>query len=103
MSEYTISKVYPSDKRAISQIKGLLEKEGITLDANLDYICGMYDEDYNIMKIEQDMRSLIDNPNTVWIEIPYNSKIIADGLYVIDSENYLYTIIYNGEIVLSFS
>lgn len=61
------------------------------------------DEDYNTMKIEQDMRSLIDNPNTVWIEIPYNSKMIADGLYVIDSENYLYTIIYNGEIVLTFS
>lgn len=61
------------------------------------------DEDYNTMKIEQDMRSLIDNPNTAWIEIPYNSKMIADGLYVIDSENYLYTIIYNGEIVLSFS
>lgn len=61
------------------------------------------DEDYNTMKIEQDMRSLIDNPNTVWIEIPYNSKMIADGLYVIDSENYLYTIIYNGEVVLSFS
>ena len=61
------------------------------------------DEDYNTMKIEQDMRSLIDNPNTVWIEIPYNSKMDKDGLYVIDSENYLYTIIYNGEIVLSFS
>lgn len=61
------------------------------------------DEDYNTMKIEQDMRSLIDNPNTVWIEIPYNSKMIADGLYVIDSENYLYTIVYNGEVVLSFS
>lgn len=61
------------------------------------------DEDCNTMKIEQDMRSLIDNPNTVWIEIPYNSKMIADGLYVIDSENYLYKIIYNGEIVLSFS
>ena len=61
------------------------------------------DEDYNTMKIEQDIRSLIDNPNTVWIEIPYNSKMIADGLYVIDSENYLYTIIYNGEIVLTFS
>lgn len=61
------------------------------------------DEDYNTMKIEQDMRSLIDNPNTVWIEIPYNSKMIADGLYVIDSENYLYTIIYNGEVVLTFS
>ena len=61
------------------------------------------DEDYNTMKIEQDMRSLIDNPNTVWIEIPYNSKMDKDGLYVIDSENYLYTIIYNGEVVLSFS
>ena len=61
------------------------------------------DEDYNTMKIEQDMRSLIDNPNTVWIEIPYNSKMDKDGLYVIDSENYVYTIIYNGEVVLSFS
>ena len=61
------------------------------------------DEDYNTMKIEQDMRSLIDNPNTVWVEVGDNSKKIADGLYVIDSENYLYTIIYNGEVVLSFS
>ena len=61
------------------------------------------DEDYNTMKIEQDMRSLIDNPNTVWVEVGDNSKMIADGLYVIDSKNYLYTIIYNGEVVLSFS
>ncbi len=61
------------------------------------------DEDYNTMKIEQDMISLIDNPNTVWVELADNSKMIADGLYVIDSENYLYTIIYNGEVVLSFS
>ena len=61
------------------------------------------DEDYNTMKIEQDMISLIDNPNTVWVEVADNSKMIADGLYVIDSENYLYTIIYNGEVVLSFS
>lgn len=61
------------------------------------------DEDYNTMKIEQDMRSLIDNPNTVWVEVGDNSKMIADGLYVIDSENYLYTIIYNGEVVFSFS
>ena len=61
------------------------------------------DEDYNTMKIEQDMRSQIDNPNTVWVELADNSKMIADGLYVIDSENYLYTIIYNGEVVPSFS
>ena len=61
------------------------------------------DEDYNTMKIEQDMISLIDNPNTVWVELADYSKMIADGLYVIDSENYVYTIIYNGEVVLSFS
>lgn len=61
------------------------------------------DEDYNTMRIEQDMISLIDNPNTVWVELADNSKMIADGLYVIDSENYLYTIIYNGEVVLTFS
>lgn len=60
------------------------------------------DEDYNTMKIEQDMMSIIDNPNTVWIELADDSKMDKDGLYVTDSENYLYTIIYNGETVLSF-
>lgn len=49
MSEYTISKIYPSDKRSLNQIRALLEQAGITLDANLDYTCGMYDEDYNII------------------------------------------------------
>lgn len=49
MSEYTISKIYPSDKRSIRQIEELLEKEGISLDANLDYTCAMYDDDYNII------------------------------------------------------
>lgn len=49
MSEYTISRIYPADKRAIRQIEALLEQEGIALDANLDYICGMYDDDYNII------------------------------------------------------
>lgn len=65
-------------------------------------ISDMNDEDYNTMKIEQDMMSIIDNPNTVWIELADNSKMDKDGLYVTDSENYLYTIIYNGEVVLSF-
>lgn len=49
MSEYTISKIYPTDKRSLKQIEKLLEKEGISLDANLDYICAMYDDDYNII------------------------------------------------------
>ena len=49
MSEYVISKVYVSDKYALTQIDRLLEQEGIRRDANLDYTCAMYDEDYNII------------------------------------------------------
>ncbi len=44
---YFISQVSFSDRRAIAQINGLLEQEGIRLDSNLDYICCMYDTDYN--------------------------------------------------------
>lgn len=49
MSDYTISQIYPTDRRSLSQIDALLEKEGIRRDANLDYICAMYDEDYRII------------------------------------------------------
>ena len=44
MSEYLISQVYPSDKRSLRQIDALLQKEGISRDGNLDYICAMRDE-----------------------------------------------------------
>ncbi len=49
MSEYSISEIYPGDRYALSQIDRLLAQEGIRRDANLDYICAMYDEDYNII------------------------------------------------------
>lgn len=49
MSDYTISKVYPSDKRANSQIEKLLLNEGIRRDKNLDYTCAVYDNDYNVI------------------------------------------------------
>lgn len=49
MSEYTISKIYPSDKLAMKQIDALLQREGISRDANLDYTCAMYDDDYNVI------------------------------------------------------
>ena len=45
----TVSKVYPSDKRANAQIEKLLLNEGIRRDKNLDYTCAAYDEDYNII------------------------------------------------------
>ena len=49
MSEYPVSKVYPSDKRSNSQIEKLLLAEGIRRDKNLDYTCAVYDDDYNVI------------------------------------------------------
>lgn len=49
MSDYSISQVYPSDKHSFAQIDTLLKQEGIRRDANLDYTCAMYDEDYHII------------------------------------------------------
>ena len=43
MSEYTVEQVYRGDKRTLAEVKSLLEEEGITLDANLDYTCVMRD------------------------------------------------------------
>ena len=49
MSEYSVSKVYPSDKRVNAEIEELLLNEGIRRDKNLDYTCAVYDEDYNVI------------------------------------------------------
>lgn len=49
MGEYSISQVYPSDKRSLAQIDTLLQKEGISRDAHLDYICAMRDADGEII------------------------------------------------------
>lgn len=46
---YSIAQVCPSDSRSMAQIDTLLAREGIQRDANLDYICAMYDDDYNII------------------------------------------------------
>ena len=49
MSDYIISQIYPSDILANKQINELLLAEGIRRDANLDYTCGMYDNEMNII------------------------------------------------------
>ena len=49
MSDYSISKIYPGDHFANSQIQKLLHEEGIRQDPNLDYTCGMYDENMDII------------------------------------------------------
>ena len=49
MSNYNIAKIYTNDRFANTQIEKLLQEEGIRRDPNLDYTCGMYDEDMNII------------------------------------------------------
>ena len=49
MSEYTVSRIYPGDKRSLAQIDALLTQEGITRDGNLDYICAMRDEENRVI------------------------------------------------------
>ena len=49
MSEYTVSKVYQSDKKTRNKIEKLLQASGIRRDRNLDYTCAVYDEDYNVI------------------------------------------------------
>lgn len=49
MCEYTFSEIQPYQKRANRQMDALLEKEGIQRDANLDYSCGLFDDDMNLV------------------------------------------------------
>nr|WP_296957961.1 [citrate (pro-3S)-lyase] ligase [uncultured Mediterraneibacter sp.] len=49
MSDYSISQIYPSDSRANAQVDELLQAEGIRRDANLDYTCGMFDDEMNLI------------------------------------------------------
>ena len=49
MSEYAISRIYPGDKKSLSQVDALLHQEGIIRDGHLDYICAMRDENDQII------------------------------------------------------
>ncbi len=50
MSEtYRLSEIRASDRRANTLLEALLQKEGISRDANLDYTVGLYDEDFNLV------------------------------------------------------
>ena len=49
MSDYFISEVKPNEKTVLAMVDRLLVAEGIRRDANLDYICAMFDDDYNVV------------------------------------------------------
>ena len=40
-----VSKLFPADRQAMQQVQSLLTANGIRQDPNLDYICGIYDDD----------------------------------------------------------
>ncbi|MBQ7247951.1 MAG: [Lachnospiraceae bacterium] len=49
MSEYTLSEIKQTDRRANRLMDELLIKEGIQRDGNLDYSLGLFDEDYKLV------------------------------------------------------
>ena len=49
MSDYFITQIAASDKRGNRLVDELLTTEGIRRDGNLDYTCGMYDDEMNLI------------------------------------------------------
>ncbi len=46
---YSLETILPSDKRFNLKMDTLLEAEGIRRDGHLDYSCGLFDDDYNLV------------------------------------------------------
>ena len=44
----TLTAVSATDKRSQKQVDALLEQEGIRRDGNLDYTCGLFDDDWRL-------------------------------------------------------
>lgn len=49
MSDYIITQIHQADKYGNHLVDELLAAEGIRRDANLDYTCGMYDDEMNLI------------------------------------------------------
>ena len=49
MSDYIITQIRPADKYGNHLVDELLAAEGILRDANLDYTCGVYDDEMNLI------------------------------------------------------
>ena len=44
-----ITTIYPSDQRGMKGVRALLEKEGLRMDANIDYTCAVLDESHQVI------------------------------------------------------
>ena len=45
----TITEILHSDRQSNQQVDALLQQEGIRRDGNLDYTCGIFDDDWNLI------------------------------------------------------
>ena len=45
----TITEILPSDRQSNQQVDALLRQEGIRRDENLDYTCGIFDDDWDLV------------------------------------------------------
>lgn len=46
---YTLSEIDLDDPRGMTQVRALLEREGIRRDGNLDYTCGIFDDNWELI------------------------------------------------------
>ena len=44
-----VTTIYPSDREGTDRVRALLEKEGLRMDANIDYTCAVFDESGQII------------------------------------------------------
>lgn len=44
-----VSQIYLSDRQGLAKVDALLARENLRRDPNLDYICGIFDDDFNLM------------------------------------------------------
>ncbi|WP_282920653.1 [citrate (pro-3S)-lyase] ligase [Ignavigranum ruoffiae] len=49
MSDFQIQKIFKRDQVKLKKVEDLLQNNGIKLDGNLDYICGIFDEDNELL------------------------------------------------------
>ena len=45
----TITEILHSDRQSNQQVDALLQQEGIRRDGNLDYTCGIFDDNWNLI------------------------------------------------------
>lgn len=55
----TLTAISFRDSRDLAQVDKLLQTEGIRRDGNLDYICGLFDEDWNLVATGSCFRNTI--------------------------------------------